>query len=222
MHKVSIIRIGEKSILLEFGKSINDITNKEVLFYNAKLLENPFPGLLETVPSYASLTIYFDFLQVNSVSKGNSFKYLKEYLEKFILNIKFENKNESHEIKEIPVIYSGQDLEYVANFNSISVDELIKLHCEPIYKVYMMGFIPGFSYLGGLNSRIITPRRSTPQNIKAGSVAIGGEQTGVYSLDSVGGWHVIGYTDIKMFSIDSEGLTYLNAGDLVKFISVNK
>lgn len=221
MHKVSIIRIGEQSILLEFGKSIDEITNREVLFFNQKLIENPFPGFIESVPSYATLTIYFDFLRVNSVSKGNSFKFLKDYLEKNILNIRFENRNEIHNIKDIPVIYNGQDLEYVASFNSISVEEVIKLHTEPIYKVYMMGFVPGFSYLGGLNSRIVTPRKSTPQNIKAGSVAIGGEQTGVYSLDSVGGWQVIGHTEIKMFSIDSEELTYLNSGDLVRFISVN-
>jgi inhibitor of KinA len=220
MDNVSIIRIGESSLLIEFGKQIDEKINEKVHFYNSVLNQKPFLGFNESLVSYTSITIYFDLVCVFKNSNGHVLQYLIYYLNNSILSEKFTFENKALVYKEIPVTYSGADLIHVASHNNLDVEEVIEIHCQATYTVFMMGFIPGFSYLGGLDKRIITPRKPVPQKINAGNVAIGGEQTGIYSLDSLGGWQIIGKTDINMFDINSANISYLQAGDKVKFVKI--
>lgn len=124
---------------------------------------------------------------------------------------------------EIPVCYGGEygeDLQEVANYHQVSIQEIIKRHTAPIYTVFMMGFQPGFSYLGGLPENLHTPRRAVPRTlVPAGSVGIGGSQTGMYPFASPGGWQIIGRTDIELFQANSTSPTLLTAGDTVQFVA---
>jgi KipI family sensor histidine kinase inhibitor len=132
--------------------------------------------------------------------------------------------------KEIPVVYDGEDLGPLADEKGMAVTEVIQLHSQPIYKVYLLGFSPGFPYLGDLDQRLHTPRRTSPRtHVPAGSVAIGGEHTGIYSVGSPGGWHIIGHTTVAMFNheqlatdSDPKSLFFLEPGDRVKFVPTNK
>ena len=120
---------------------------------------------------------------------------------------------------KIPVIYDGEDLAFVAEYNQLSIEEVINIHTFPIYSVYMMGFLPGFAYLGGLDARIATPRKPTPRTkVPAGSVGIAGNQTGIYPSESPGGWQLIGRTERQLYTPNSPEITLLKAGDLVKFV----
>lgn len=126
-------------------------------------------------------------------------------------------------VKEIPVRYDGEDLERLAAEKGLSVDNVITLHSGVVYEVAMIGFAPGFPYLRGLDSRLATPRLAVPRPVvKAGSVAIGGSHTGIYSLDSPGGWQIIGHTSVRLFdpARDGEAMFFLRAGDRVKFLPV--
>jgi inhibitor of KinA len=130
------------------------------------------------------------------------------------------------QLKQIPVVYDGDDLESLAEEKNLPVDELIRLHSEPTYKVYLLGFSPGFPYLGELHPRLHAPRRASPRTrVPAGSVAIGGEHTGIYSVDSPGGWRIIGRTPVKLFDPDQlavqqspKDLFFLIPGDRVRFV----
>lgn len=122
---------------------------------------------------------------------------------------------------EIPVVYGGEDLVEVAAFHQISPQEVVRRHTEPVYTVFMMGFQPGFPYLGGLPEYLHTPRRAVPRTrVEAGSVGIGGSQTGVYPFASPGGWQIIGHTDLPLFCAGNTPPTLLAAGDTVKFVAL--
>ena len=125
-------------------------------------------------------------------------------------------------VKEIPVRYDGPDLERVAKIKGLSVAQVCELHAATIYKVYMLGFAPGFPYLGDLDKRLHTPRLASPRTrVPAGSVAIGGEHTGIYSVASPGGWNIIGHTVAKLFDPATDATPFLlQAGDRVRFVPV--
>jgi inhibitor of KinA len=174
------------------------------------------------MPAYASLTIFYDVFSVRK--KYTSFKtayaFVEDYLIKSCENI---GEGESFEKRtiEIPVIYDGEDLKYVADYHQISEAQVIELHSSPIYRVYMMGFLPGFAYMGSLDALIATPRKSTPRTkVHAGSVGIAGNQTGIYPSESPGGWQLIGRTELQLYTPNVAEITLLKAGDLVKFIAL--
>ncbi|EAW26508.1 hypothetical protein ATW7_12533 [Alteromonadales bacterium TW-7] len=123
---------------------------------------------------------------------------------------------------KIKTHYNGADLNYVANFHSLSIDDVINLHSEPQYAVLFLGFQPGFAYLNGLNKQLFTPRRSEPRlKVPRGSVAIGAEQTAIYPADSPGGWHIIGQTDIPLFDATQKSPCLIQPGDTLEFIPVS-
>jgi len=123
---------------------------------------------------------------------------------------------------KIKTHYNGADLNYVANFHSLSIDDVINLHSEPQYAVLFLGFQPGFAYLNGLNKQLFTPRRSEPRlKVPKGSVAIGAEQTAIYPADSPGGWHIIGQTDIPLFDATQKSPCLIQPGDTLEFIPVS-
>jgi inhibitor of KinA len=217
-----IFPLSDSAITIDFGNvidaQINDFVMKLYLFCS----ENPFEGMIEAMPAYASLTIFYDVFKVRKVNTEakTAFDFAKKYLENNLQNIDNEQVNK-YNLVEIPVIYDGEDLPFVAEYNDISIEDVIKIHTSPIYRVYMMGFLPGFAYMGGLDARIAAPRKATPRTkVPAGSVGIAGNQTGIYPSESPGGWQLIGRTELQLYTPNCANITLLKAGDVVKFIKI--
>lgn len=217
----TFIPAGDRALLVQFKEVISEEINREVIFLSEQLQRMMIKGVEEWVPAYSSLLIYYNPLLIRYDDLVNKVKIICE---------KFEGNEERPSIStvhEIPVLYgglSGPDLDDVASFHQLSVEEVIRLHSSPLYHVYMIGFSPGFPYLGGLNPRIHTPRLATPRlQIKAGSVGIAGDQTGIYSLPTPGGWRIIGHTPIPLFQPkDEKRPTLISAGDKIKFVPVRE
>ena len=214
--------LSDSAITIDFGNVIDEKINDIVMQLYSHCTKNAFVGMKEAMPAYASLTIFYD---VFSVRKNyNYFKSAYAFVEDFLIK-SYENICEAESFAkrtiEIPVIYDGEDLAYVADYHQISESQVIALHTTPTYRVYMMGFLPGFAYMGGLDARIATPRRATPRTkVPAGSVGIAGNQTGIYPSESPGGWQLIGRTELQLYTPNAAEITLLKAGDLVKFIAL--
>jgi inhibitor of KinA len=212
--------LSENAITLYFKQEISPEINDLVLAASLWIEENRFEGFIEVVPAYASLTVFYDLVEL--INQGH--KSPSAFVESRLSEIPFESLkavNKSKNLIEIPVEYSGKDLKVVSQHSKLSEKEIIILHTEPEYRVYMMGFLPGFAYLGGLNQKLATPRRKVPRlKVPAGSVGIAGSQTGIYPLESPGGWQLIGHTDKKLFDIKNQKLSILSTGDYVKFKAI--
>jgi inhibitor of KinA len=206
--------LGDSALLVELGDKIDSAINHRVHALNALLQANSIAGIIETVPAYCTLLIHYDPLIL-------TFDQVTHWV-KDKMNQLDDSLNRKPRQLEVPVRYggaSGPDLEAVAVSKGISIADVIRIHSEREYTVYMMGFTPGFPYLGTLDERIIMPRLETPRTlVKAGSVAIAGSQTGIYPLDSPGGWHLIGWTPLKLFDPTSDSPFLFSPGDIVKFI----
>ncbi len=207
--------LGDSALLVQLGDEIHPALNARVHALNA-LLQDPIRGILETVPAYSTLLIHYDPLTL-------TFDQVAHYVRDKMTQLDDSFHRTSRRL-EVPVQYggaSGPDMETVAVSKGISPADVIRIHSEREYTVYMMGFTPGFPYLGTLDERIIMPRMETPRTlVKAGSVAIAGSQTGIYPLDSPGGWHLIGWTPLKLFDPTSETPFLFSPGDVIKFIPV--
>jgi inhibitor of KinA len=202
--------LGDSALLVQLDNEINPIINQRVHALNA-LLQNT-NGILETVPAYCTLLIHYDinvsFLQIKNIVQEKMHQ----------VNDSFQETARRHEVL---VRYGGEssDLEIISATLKISIADIIKIHSEKEYKIYMMGFTPGFPYMGILDSRLEMPRLQTPRAlVQAGSVSIAGLQTGIYSLPSPGGWHILGWTSLKLFDPTSETPFLFSPGDVVKFI----
>jgi inhibitor of KinA len=219
-HK--IFSLSDSAITIDFGNVIDEKTNDFVMKLFRFCSENPFIGMIEAMPAYASLTIFYDILKVRNANpeEKNAFDFVKKYLENSLQSSDNQFITE-FSLVHIPVIYDGEDLAFVAEYNQLSIEEVIKIHTSPIYRVYMMGFLPGFAYMGGLDARIATPRKATPRTkVPAGSIGIAGSQTGIYPSESPGGWQLIGRTELQLYTPNSPDITLLKAGDLVKFVKI--
>nr|WP_299416217.1 5-oxoprolinase subunit PxpB [uncultured Emticicia sp.] len=221
-NQYKIFPLSDSAITIDFGNVIDENINDIVMQLFQYCINNPFMGMKEAMPAYASLTIFYDVFSVRK--KYTSFKtayaFVEDYLIKSCENI---GEGESFEKRtiEIPVAYDGEDLSYVADYHQISEVRVVELHTTPTYRVYMMGFLPGFAYMGGLDTRIATPRRATPRKkVPAGSVGIAGSQTGIYPSESPGGWQLIGRTELQLYTPNADEITLLKAGDLVKFMAL--
>lgn len=215
----------ESSITVTFGDKIDLKTHREVLGFNDWILTNPFPGLLSVVPAYASVTIFFDPVLVKKYwpEQVSPARAVRAFLEEKTSQSSIPNRSISHPSTpiEIPVRYSGPDLPEVAERLQLAENEVIRLHTEPTYIVFMIGFLPGFPYLGPLPKVLELPRRDTPRlRVPAGSVAIAGRQTGIYPQASPGGWHLIGTTDFLLFNPAKNPPAFLQPGMQVRFVSV--
>lgn len=204
--------LGDSAILIQLGDAIDPALNQRVHALDAIL--QTIPAVIETVPAYCTLLVHYDPLK-------STYNEIKNLIEEKLARVDDSTHRPSRRL-EIPVLYggaSGPDLEPVATTLALSPSELIRLHSEREYTVYMMGFTPGFPYLGILNEKLTMPRMSTPRTrVPAGSVAIAGSQTGIYPIDSPGGWHIIGHTPLKLFDPTSEMPFLFAPGDTVKFI----
>lgn len=182
--------------------------------------------MIETVPAYSSLTIYYDVIEVRKKTKEDTtaFIWMKKKIDE-ILKTGLEKTEIKERMVRIPVCYDTDfavDIEKIALAGNISIDEVMRIHSGKSYKVYMLGFLPGFAYMGQVNEKISFERKAQPENIKAGSVGIAGRQTGIYPFDSPGGWQIIGRTPLKIFNSQNTNPALLQAGDIVQFYSITK
>ena len=208
---------GDSAIAVEFGREIDLNINNQVAamrtVIEAAIDEGKLKGIVELVPTYGSLLVVYDQLAVGYAGLIEQLKILAEGLEGVVIP--------DREVVEIPVVYGGEygpDLGIVAQLNSLSEDEVIKRHSEAEYPIYMLGFVAGFPYLGGMDKSIAAPRKQTPRlKIPAGSVGIAGQQTGIYSVESPGGWQIIGRTPLKLYDADREKPILLRAGQSIRF-----
>lgn len=219
--KTEIVQISEISVLVEFGKVINEEINKRVRTFCNYLDNHPFKGFVEYVPAFTSISVIYNPLELNYESP---YEEVKGLLEEMLCHVDFSKVYEEN-IVNIPVCYGeefGPDIEYVAEINNLTIEEVIKIHSEGKYLVYMIGFAPGFPYLGGMSEQISAPRRESPRiAIPEGSVGIAGMQTGVYPIETPGGWQLIGRTPMKMFKLDRQPQSILKAGDIAKFYPIS-
>ena len=221
-----ILSLGDAAIIVDFGNCIDKSVNKLVHAVFYRLQNKPIPGMIEAVPAYCSITIYYDVLLIrNKLSKQvTAFEWMSGKIKEYLFLE--ENEVETEEpLINIPVCYDkeyGPDLDFVALKNNISVEEIIQCHIATLYRVYMLGFLPGFAYMGLINEKIVSPRKQYPAPVEAGSVGIAGKQTGIYPFKSPGGWQILGRTPLKLFDKEKTNPVLFKSGDNVKFYSITK
>jgi inhibitor of KinA len=210
-------------VTIEFGNTIDESLMNRIGSFNRLLHQHPFGGMCDTVPAYTTLTVFFDPMVViwqDQLPGKSVFEKVSGYLQK-LSNEENVSPVDDSPVITIPVCYGaslGPDLEYVAGYHHLKTEEVIGLHSAAIYKVYMIGFIPGFAYMGGLNDLLETPRKNSPRRaVPAGAVGIAGKQTGIYPLETPGGWQIIGQTPVKLFDAARRQPSLLKAGDRIKF-----
>lgn len=222
---IKIYGLSEKSVTIRFGTAIDYDLLYLIADFNQLLLQNPFSGLITTVPAYATLTVFFDPLSVmlSDLPGEVCFERVSAHLNK-IAQTKREKSSIIADKLVIPVCYGGdfgQDLSTVARTNKLSETEVIDIHTAGQYIVFMIGFVPGFAYMGGMDTRLSTPRKEVPDaKIPAGSVGIAGNQTGIYPMETPGGWQIIGRTPLKMFDVNRLQPSLLKGGDVVTFKAI--
>lgn len=222
MKNCRFFSLGENALTVEFGTEIDEKINRHVTSLDKYLKDHPFTGLLETVPAYYSLTVYFDILKVKRSfpQRLSAFETVRNIVSSVLDTLKPKLAGTS-KLFEVPIIMNEEaspDLEFVAKLNDISPEQVIKRFLGETYRVYMLGFLPGFAYMGEIDEKIATPRKETPRQIvHAGSVGIAGRQTGIYPFDSPGGWQIIGRTEITLFAPESQTPALFQTGDSVKF-----
>ena len=208
--------MGDRSFLVELGDEISPIVNQSVQELFSGLDFHKPEGIIELVPSYRSLLVIYDPRLVSPA-------HLKNIIVDIHMNLDRSQLPEARTFK-IPVVYGddfGPDLAEVAEYHHMSPDEVIGFHTQPLYRVYMIGFTPGYPYLGELPDAIATPRRKTPRTrVPRGSVGIAQKQTGIYSVDSPGGWQIIGWSPVQLLDPQGDPPSLLVMGDRVQFYTV--
>jgi KipI family sensor histidine kinase inhibitor len=209
---------GDAALVVEFGDQIDLQINRRVHVLARVLTERSLPGLGEVVPTYRSLLVHYDPLQLSCTK-------VKSFVADALAACE-STPLPAPRLVDIPTVYGGDhgpDIAFVAEHNGLSSEDVIRLHSEATYTVYMLGFTPGFPYLGGLPDALVTPRLETPRKrVPAGSVGIAGAQTGVYSLATPGGWRLIGWTPVVLFDSGRTPPALLHPGDRVRFVPVEE
>ena len=219
-----IAPLGDTAVLVDFGNQIDENINQEVLARAIQLQEN-LPDVIEVVPAYSSLVIHYDIIKwkKNLAKESLVFDRLKNVIEELLSQSLQIVQTKDRQIR-IPVCYEAEfapDMQDLASTNNLTNDEVVSLHLSATYRVYMLGFLPGFCYLGQVNEKIAMPRKPQPHPVVAGSVGIAGRQTGIYPFASPGGWRIIGRTPLKLFDSYAPSPALLSAGDYVQFYSID-
>lgn len=218
MQEIRILTEGDSSILIEFGQEISPEINRRITATVQLLKEQHIEGVVDIIPAFCSLLINYD-------PRVIGYDELKARMMSLV-KVEAKAADGKKKVFEIPVCYGGEygpDLQNIAEHAGLSTEEVIRIHSSKDYLIYMLGFLPGFTYLGGLDERIHTPRLANPRvKISAGSVGIGGSQTGIYPLDSPGGWQLMGMTPVKTYDPLREVPILVEAGDYIRFVPVDE
>ncbi|MCF8103894.1 MAG: 5-oxoprolinase subunit PxpB [Desulfohalobiaceae bacterium] len=219
IYKEPLFRVvGDRGLLVEYGDSIDPVLNRKVRTVAELCRTDPPPGLIEVIPAYRSLQLIYDPLLSNPPSLEAHLRSLEDRLDSV--------SPPPARTVDIPVCYGhefGPDLPLVAEHNSLSQEEAVRLHSQAEYLIYMLGFTPGFPFLGGLDKRLHTPRRETPRTrVPEGSVGIANGQTGIYPLSSPGGWQLIGRTPLRLFDPAREEPVFYKPGDSLRFTPISR
>ena len=210
--------MGDRGLLLEFGDEIGREINEKVRRMALAVQAEAIEGIIETVPTYRSLLIIYNpvILPIED---------LKKRLKKIEGGLQTTPLPEP-KLTRIPVVYGGiygPDLEEVAKYLHVSPEEVVQLHCSKPYLIYMIGFMPGYPYMGELPQALVTPRLKTPRLlVPKGSVAIAQRQTGIYSMESPGGWQILGRTPVELFHPEKDPPALLQMGDFVQFYQISE
>ncbi len=215
---MKIFPLGDSALLVNFEQSISPEINRKVTQLQKQIAAAYFPEIEFMIPAFCSLTIGY------SKSKTTFSK-----LKKRVLALKVQQANSEKEnpiLHKIPVCYAPTysiDIQEVTNQTNLSKEEIIELHTSQIFQVYMMGFLPGFAYLGSVPKQLFTKRKDIPRKrVEKGSVGLAGLQTGIYPMESPGGWQIIGRTPVEVFDVKKEQPFYFKTGDQVQFYPVSK
>jgi KipI family sensor histidine kinase inhibitor len=219
---VEIRAAGDSALVVELGAEIDSTLNAQVVAIAATLSQEQIDGVRDVISSYASVTVCFDPLRTDLES-------LISTITRHVTNTASTTATvmaPSRSLREIPVCYGGvygPDLEAVANYAGCSTDDVVRLHSEVAYRVYLLGFVPGFAYMAKVNERIAMPRRETPRvSVLAGTVGIADCQTGIYPSATPGGWQLIGRSAFYPFDPNREEPFLFTAGDTVRFVPVDE
>ena len=220
MENMKFLFQGDTGLVVELGNEIDPAVNTRVHTLS-HLIENECGRLIDAVvPTYRSLLVYFDPTQIERQILVDNIRRIAAEIQEDAV------KKSAAKIIRIPTLYGGEagpDLEFVASHNRMSVEEVVRIHTSVPYRIYMIGFTPGFPYLGGMSEKIAAPRLKTPRTcIPGGSVGIAGTQTGLYPVESPGGWQLIGRTPLKVFEPSNEQPFLYSAGDYLQFESITK
>lgn len=221
----TIFPIGDAALVIDFGSTMSEETNRHVLSLFNDLRRYPVNGMIDAIPAYSSLAIYYDLYKLRKIVSPalTVYEWMCRQLEQWMANTPVSSIEPIREMR-IPVCYEtafAPDITAVLEKNGLTTEELIHLHTSTTYRVYMLGFLPGFAYMGEVDGRLIMPRKSKPIDTVAGSVGIAGKQTGIYPVSSPGGWQIIGRTPIQIFDANSKEPALLQAGDSVRFYSIS-
>jgi inhibitor of KinA len=217
-----IYRLGECAVSIDFGNAVEEALNDYVLSFFLHLEKLRLQEITDLIPCYSSLTVVYDLMKLEKES--SPFDLMVKKITAVLMDVDWNTTLPSRSI-EIPACYDesfGPDLKRISTEKNLTVEEVISLHASKTYRVYMIGFLPGFAYMGSVDHRIAIQRKVKPDPvIKAGSIGIAGIQTGIYPTNSPGGWNIIGRTPFTMFNVKSEDPAFLKAGDQVKFIPIS-
>ena len=221
-----IYPLGDSALTLDFGNKMDEAVNKEVLalFHNLKKLQ--LPEIIDIIPAYSSLSILYNVPSLKKIIPGKItvYEWMKGRLEDFLITT-IVTDTETSRLISIPACYDnefGKDLDFISGLKNISTEDIIRLHTGKKYRVFMLGFLPGFPYFGFTDNQIAVPRKEQPELVLTGSVGIAGRQTGIYPMASPGGWQIIGRTALRLFEPDKVDVTLLKPGDIVEFYSISK
>ncbi len=220
----TIYPCGDHAITIELDNRVDVEISRQVISLYQKISSMKLPGVLDIIPAYSSVTIVYDLqLLAKQFTAASVYETMRVILQNAADDISDTVVTETRLIR-IPVCYDSSlapDIISLAALHQLSVEEVIQLHTAVIYRVYMIGFLPGFAYMGSVDKKIITPRKENPRtNVPAGSVGIAGEQTGIYPFSSPGGWQLIGQTPVPMFAANQSQPCYLQPGDSVQFFPI--